>query len=68
MTLLKFLDNIKRRGGSISLVEEDGYTIYNGTISLFSHWIHNMEYYKRNIECIYFKKDDETMIIVLSEE
>lgn len=53
MTLLQFLDNIKRKSSRMRLFNQVYQNVFDGTISEFSHWIHNQEYYHKDINIIY---------------
>lgn len=58
MTLLKFLDNIKRRGTLFRLLDENEMVIREGTVALFSHWIHNNDYYQEEIDLVYWDREN----------
>lgn len=64
MTLLKFLDNIKRKGTLLKLLDMEGKVIYIDTITSFSHWIHNSDYYQEEINIIYWDRGN-TMCVRL---
>lgn len=58
MTLLKFLDNIKRKGTFFRLLDENEMVIYQDTLTSFSHWIHNSDYYQNEIDLVYWNREN----------
>lgn len=63
MKLLKYLDNIKRKGTAFTLADIDNSILYQGTVNSFNYWIHRDDYYQSDIDYITF--EDDTLFIVL---
>lgn len=58
MTIIEYLDNVKRVGTLFKIVNGWGTTLYSGTVSTYKNWVHRIDYDDVDIFMMAFNKDN----------